>query len=105
MASCPAQTDANSSVVDADTGEELIGYPSGLLSSTADPQTGIITVRHDYYTAVQDELNQIIEWYYYDSAGYSLDSAHAVASAGGLAGKRKYKNDRISSIKEKPHLK
>ncbi len=69
---------AKSSVSDAATGEEMVGYHSGLLSSTADPQTGIITVRHDYYAATEDELNQITEWRYYYSAGYSLDTAHAV---------------------------
>ena len=65
-------------MTDAATGEEMVGYHSGLLSSTADPQTGIITVRHDYYAATEDELNQITEWRYYYNAGYSLDTAHAV---------------------------
>lgn len=59
-------------------GEERTGYHSGLLSTIADPQTGVITVRHDYYAATDEELNQITAWRYYYNPGYSLDAAHAV---------------------------
>ena len=71
-------TYAEEIVTDPVTGEQMVIYQSGLSSATADPQTGIITVRHDYFAATEEELNQISEWTYSYDPGYSLDTNHSI---------------------------
>ena len=53
-------------------------YHSGLMTETADPATGIITVRHDYYAATREEIERIPSFRYYYQGGYTLDTAHAL---------------------------
>lgn len=55
---------------------EIDGH-SALYSETLDPATGIVTVRHDYYAATDEELNQITEWNYLFCQA-ELDKEHAV---------------------------
>ena len=50
---------------------------SGLLSSTVDPQTGVVSVRHDFYAATDEELETITEWTY-DYNECKLDTENAV---------------------------
>ena len=50
---------------------------SGLLSSTVDPQTGVVSVRHDFYAATDEELETITEWKY-DYTEFKLDTENAV---------------------------
>ena len=71
-------TYAEEIVTDPVTGEQMVIYQSGLSSATADPQTGIITVRDDYFAATEEELNQISEWTYSYDPGYSLDTNHSI---------------------------
>ena len=53
-------------------------YHSGLMTETADPATGIITVRHDYYAATREEIERIPSFRYYYQGGYTLDTARAL---------------------------
>ena len=50
---------------------------SGLLSSTIDPQTGVVSVRHDFYAATDEELETVTEWKY-SYAEAELDTENAV---------------------------
>ena len=50
---------------------------SGLLSSTVDPQTGVVSVRHDFYAATDEELETITEWKY-DYTEFKFDTENAV---------------------------
>ena len=50
---------------------------SGLLSSTVDPQTGVVSVRHDFYAATDEELEAVTEWKY-DYTEFKLDTENAV---------------------------
>lgn len=50
---------------------------SGLLSSTVDPQIGVVSVRHDFYAATDEELETITEWTY-DYNECKLDTENAV---------------------------
>ncbi len=50
---------------------------SGLLSSTVDPQTGVVSVRHDFYAATDEELETITEWKY-NYTEVKLDTENAV---------------------------
>ena len=58
-------------------GETATFLKSGLLSYVVDPQTGVVSVRHDYYAATDDELGTITEWKY-DYREVNLDTEHAV---------------------------
>ena len=50
---------------------------SALLSSTFDPQTGVISERRDYYAATDEELSSITEWKY-EYWDVEMDTEHAV---------------------------
>lgn len=62
---------------DLQTGETATLLHSALLSSTIDPQTGIISVRHDYYAATDEELESITQWEY-DYFQAEMDTEHAI---------------------------
>ena len=50
---------------------------SALLSSTVDPQTGVVSVRHDYYAASDEELASITQWKY-EYFDVEMDTEHAI---------------------------
>lgn len=60
------------------SGEETTLQKSALLTDTTDLQTGVISVRHDYYAATDEELAKVASWHYYYQGGYRLDREHAV---------------------------
>ena len=60
------------------SGEEITVKKSALWSDTTDLQTGVISVRMDYYAATDEELAKITTWKYPYEGGYALDSGHAV---------------------------
>lgn len=51
---------------------------TGMVNAFADPATGIVTIRYDYYAATQEELEQIDSFRYYYTPGCTLDTANAV---------------------------
>ena len=51
---------------------------TGMVNAFADPATGIVTIRYDYYAATQEELEQINSFHYYFTPGATLDTANAV---------------------------
>lgn len=51
---------------------------TGMVNAFADPATGIVTIRYDYYAATQAELEQINSFRYYYTPGCTLDTANAV---------------------------
>lgn len=60
-------------------GQTVTSYHKALGTTTVDGVTGIITVRHDYYAATRQELEQIPSFSYpYMGGNYVLDTAHAV---------------------------
>ena len=70
-------TEVEEEVTGLQDGETATFLKSGLLSSIVDPQTGIISFRHDYYAATDAELNTITEWKYIYTE-MKLDTEHAV---------------------------
>lgn len=50
---------------------------TGMVNAFADPATGIVTIRYDYYAATQEELEQINSFRYYYTPGCTLDTANA----------------------------
>lgn len=63
---------------DAENPQTTTALKSALYGNTLDPQTGIYTVRLNYYAAAAQVLAQIQSWSYAYNPGYSLDTAHAV---------------------------
>lgn len=51
---------------------------TGMVNAFADPATGIVTIRYDYYAATQEELEQINSFRYCYTPGCTLDTANAV---------------------------
>lgn len=51
---------------------------TGMVNAFADPATGIMTIRYDYYAATQEELEQINTFHYYFAPGCTLDTANAL---------------------------
>lgn len=51
---------------------------TGMVNAFADPATGIVTIRYDYYAATQEELEQINSFRYYYTPGCTLDTANAL---------------------------
>lgn len=51
---------------------------TGMVNAFADPATGIVTIRYDYYAATQEELERIDSFRYYYTPGCALDTANAV---------------------------
>ncbi len=70
-------TEVKEEVTGLQDGETATFLKSGLLSYVVDPQTGVVSVRHDYYAATDDELGTITEWKY-DYREVNLDTEHAV---------------------------
>ncbi len=59
------------------TGQPATLLHSALLSSTFDPQTGVVSVRHDYYAATDQELQTITQWKY-EYFYVEKDTEHAI---------------------------
>lgn len=70
-------TQLEEEVTDLQDGGTATILKSGLLSSTVDPQTGVVSVRHDFYAASDEELETITEWKY-DYTEFKLDTENAV---------------------------
>ena len=70
-------TEVEEEVTNLQDGGTATFLKSGLLSSTVDPQTGVVSVRHDFYAATDEELETITEWKY-SYAEAELDTENAV---------------------------
>ncbi len=70
-------TEIKEQVTDLSGGETAMVLKSGLISSTVDPQTGIISTRHDFYAATDEEIETVTEWRYIYTE-MEMDTEHTV---------------------------